>query len=93
MREKRTIGHQKFSSKDEIVEYARSNHEHCRVKDIDWYDSGWYVIQTWSQPCPRGCCYDNCVGFYPVSTIINEIVDNIRSLCYDLKEYRSLIKE
>jgi hypothetical protein len=54
---------------------------------------GWYRIDTWESPCPRGCCTDSWLGieFAPevLKTMREELIERARSVA----ELRTLLRE
>lgn len=62
----------------------------CRVIKVRWIGPGAYVLFTYPQLCPRGCCYDDVYEAIPVEQWINLITDNMKELAFDLKEAREI---
>lgn len=77
-----------INSKDEAKNLA-CKPVFFRVQDINYTKSGWYYIETYDQPCPRGCCRDNVIRIIPAETRVKEIQDEMKELSYSLKEARS----
>jgi hypothetical protein len=59
--------------------------ERCRVNKINWAGPGWYYTATYSQRCPRGCCYDDVLDIEPASERVAELEEAIRELNDELE--------
>ena len=77
-----------YSSKAELDLQAQS----YRVKKINWTGPGMYHISKYSQPCPRGCCFDTVFEAVPITERIEILVEKIRVLAYQLRRTRDRIK-
>lgn len=49
---------------------------------------GKYYILEYSQPCPRGCCYDDVVEVLSASEVEDEVKDKMKDMANLLKESR-----
>jgi hypothetical protein len=58
----------------------------ARVQMGTWTGPGRYFVLSYSQPCPRGCCYDSV---YEVLTA----EDVARAARETIREYASLLRE
>ena len=63
-----------------------------RVRQVDWIDPGWYLEETWDQPCRRGCCRDMCVKLFPVEVYLSEKTSEARSIMRKVTEIKQAIK-
>lgn len=62
-----------------------------RVVDLGYNTKpGNYYVETWSQKCPRGCCYDDCIRIIFSANRIIEIKEKIKELAEDLKHAKSI---
>jgi len=64
-----------------------------RVHEVDWSGPGWYVTETWSKPCPRGCCTDHCIRLFPASSWVSDAVYEARSIMQRVANLRKFLKE
>lgn len=79
----------RFETKAELDAKARG----ARVTRTKWCGPGMYYIKEYKQPCPRGCCYDDVFESYTPSEVIDEVVDQMRDLAYQLRTARKDQKE
>jgi hypothetical protein len=59
-----------------------------RVQIGTYSGPGWYMVLSYQQKCPRGCCYDSVHEVIPASEVADEVRDEIRELASMLKEAR-----
>jgi len=70
------------------AEHKAILHGH-RVQRGDFTGPGKYLYVRWSQPCPRGCCYDDCGELIPAAEVATEASYEMRELAEILKTARS----
>lgn len=63
-----------------------------QVQDLKWTEPGWYTTETWSQPCPRGCCTDQCIRLVSINVWLEEQVSQVRDIMSEIKDIRCAIK-
>lgn len=64
-----------------------------QVREVDWDGPGWYATETWTQPCPRGCCRDSCVRLFSATQWVTEKVDKARDIMRDVADVRRALRE
>lgn len=64
-----------------------------RVQSFKWHGPGWYAVEQWTQPCPRGCCDDDCVGTEFLERLVARRSDELREKTLVLHELKKLISE
>lgn len=74
-------------------EELRQKAKGFRVVKVDWDGPGWYFIYHYSQPCPRGCCFDQVFEAQSASDRANEIQSKMRELASNLKEAKELASQ
>lgn len=57
-----------------------------RVHNGYWDGEGNYAISSYSQKCPRGCCYDDVLEIRPAYSRELEIKEAMQKLAQELKE-------
>lgn len=82
----------KFETEEQLREEA-SKPYFSRVQIINWDGPGWYYIFRYSQPCPRGCCYDSVFEAVHASKQAKELASEIKDLASELKRARELGEE
>lgn len=60
----------------------------ARVHEGKWKGSGNYYRTSYTQKCPRGCCYDSVVELTFVTSQISLIKEEMQELASSLKEAR-----
>ena len=81
----------KAEDKNILRQHIKDKHD-VRIIDVQQDKPGLYVLVKYSQPYPRGCCYDEVIDAIYVEDYTNEIARKIRDLAEDLKHYRILSK-
>lgn len=64
----------------------------ARVQMGNYEGPGDYYLLSYSQPCPRGCCYDDVYEVLTADEVVKEIVNEIRDLAADLRQARAHLK-
>ena len=82
-----------FRTEADAKAWLEPNSEWCRVQDVQWGGEGWYTTRRWDQPCPRGCCRDQCIRLFPIETYLQEKIDKVRNIMSDVKNIRQIIRE
>jgi hypothetical protein len=60
-----------------------------RVQDVKaWTGDGHYYVRTYSQRCPKGCCYDSVIELTTPEDEATEIKDQMKELAARLREAR-----
>lgn len=60
-----------------------------RVQKGTYTGPGRYMVLSYEQRCPRGCCYDSVHEVVSASTIVEEVRQEITNLASILREARS----
>lgn len=81
----------KAEDKNLLRQHIKDKYD-VRIIDVQWEKPGLYILVKYSQPCPRGCCYDEVIDAIHVEDYANEIARKIRDLAEDLRHYRILSK-
>lgn len=64
----------------------------ARCQSGEWAGPGWYYILSYSQRCPRGCCYDDCIEVLSADEAVEAFREEIGDLAHELEQalaYRS----
>lgn len=64
-----------------------------RVQIGKFIGSGWYILLSYNQPCPRGCCRDSVSELIPNNDGILEIKEEMTELANVLKKARQYQNE
>lgn len=64
-----------------------------RVQSFKWHGPGWYVVEQWTQPCPRGCCDDDCVGTESLERLVAKRSEEVHEKTLVLHELKKLFSE
>jgi len=59
-----------------------------RVRKGDYVGPGRYLLLTYEQPCPRGCCYDYVRELISASQVMDEVREEMRELAGVLRRAR-----
>ena len=62
----------------------------CVIKKGEWSGPGWYWIFTYSQRCPRGCCYDSVIEAITAKELADELRESMIYLAQRLRDARAL---
>lgn len=46
----------------------------------DYKGAGWYLVVSYQQKCPRGCCYDTVCKTIPANEVVEMIEEEIEKL-------------
>lgn len=60
------------------------------IRHGEWEGPGYYAKFSYSQRCPRGCCYDDVTELKPITEHISDLKNHIRNLASSLRYYREL---
>ena len=69
-------------------EEFKSQFKDARVKVGKWQGSGNYYRTSYTQKCPRGCCYDYVIELTSATDQISIIKEEMRELASALREAR-----
>ncbi len=64
-----------------------------RVRRFKWRGTGWYSVDRWTGPCPKGCCTDRCVGTEFAEDLLAPRREEIREKAVALRELKKLLEE
>lgn len=64
-----------------------------RVRKVDWSGPGWYVTETWDQPCPRGCCTDQCIRLSSIEGYLAEEESRSERIMAHVRTVRAYLAE
>jgi hypothetical protein len=64
-----------------------------RERSVRWSGAGWYAIETYTKPCPRGCCTDHCVRLYPAEHLVWEGTRRARAIMQQVTAIRRALRE
>ncbi len=62
------------------------------VRHLPWQGPGWYATETWSQPCPHGCCTDSCISLVSASSWVTESIGRAREIMDEVRAVRAAIR-
>lgn len=63
----------------------------ARVQKGTWAGPGRYLVLSYSQPCPRGCCYDSVFEVLSSEDVASQAREVIRENADLLREAKRLI--
>lgn len=61
-----------------------------RVQKGKWAGPGRYLLLSYEQPCPRGCCTDSVGELIPAAEVVEAIREQMRELAFALKVARGV---
>jgi len=82
-----------FKTEEDAKVWLRRNEDWYRVQEVTWEGPGWYASETWSEPCPKGCCTDHCIRLYPAESKVNNAVYEAREIMQQVAVLRKFLKE
>jgi hypothetical protein len=59
---------------------------------VEWQSPGWYTLETWTEPCPRGCCRDHCVKLTPIESLCEDLIYQARDIMHKVTKIRQAVK-
>lgn len=75
---------------DRVKKYGRtdppSGWSMARVQKGTWEGPGRYMLLTYQQSCPRGCCMDDVCELIPAADVARLVREEIRELAAVLKQ-------
>jgi hypothetical protein len=71
------------------VKSANSSDHFARVQKGAWAGPGKYMLLSYEQRCPRGCCYDSVYEVLSAADVADDAKDQMRDLAGILKQARS----
>jgi hypothetical protein len=61
-----------------------------RVRKGDFVGAGRYLLLSYEQPCPRGCCYDFVRELIPAGQVVDEVREEMRDLASILRKAKGV---
>lgn len=74
------------------AEDAKQYLNDARCKHNGWDGPGYYAIYSYSQPCPRGCCYDLVKEIIPLQDYLHELQKRIEENQNTLQYWNSVLE-
>jgi len=62
----------------------------ARVQIGQWNGPGRYLLLSYQQPCPRGCCTDDVCELIPAADVVEAVREEMRELAAVLKVARGV---
>lgn len=86
----------KFDSEDDAKAWMKVNYGELgmyRAREVDWTRPGWYAVETYTEPCPRGCCTDHCARLFPAERLVWDVTRRARRIMQDVTAIRRALRE
>lgn len=80
----------RFESEDDAKIWARS--QGYDFQKVEWDGPGWYMHETWTEPCPRGCCRDSYFRLFPAACWVAEAVGRATETMDEVKAVRAALR-
>ena len=64
-----------------------------RERDTGWANAGWYAVETYTKPCPRGCCTESCMRLFPAERLVWDGQRRARNIMREVTAIRRALRE
>jgi hypothetical protein len=79
----------RFETEEELKDWLRD----ARVQKNGWDGPGYYAQYTYSQRCPRGCCYDDVREAVPLQEFIDELEESVNNKRESLEYWKEVLNK